>query len=145
MNSTSENVCIGLASLACQQCDQIIFQSLAICNKLKFAQLCHKFAKVGSAFCRKEINCQKFAEDFKLLPKCQNFAKSGHTAWQAIVKQSFVHRRASNGNFNGSSWRSGLHGVLAFLAFWPSWCSGFPGVLRYQKPKGIEVNVINIL
>ena len=53
-----------------------LFKTMKMCPKYKI------FAKVGSQFCQilnsYSRNCQKL---FKILSKCRNFAKSGHTAY----------------------------------------------------------------
>ena len=68
-----------------QQCDQMVrlfFSIFGQLHKWKLAQQCNKFAKVGSTFYQIEINLQKFKKTFKILPKCQIFAQSGHSARQ---------------------------------------------------------------
>ena len=60
----------------------IIFSKLGHLEQSKIAQTYKIFAKVGSQFCQilnsYSRNGQKL---FKILSKCRNFAKSGHTAY----------------------------------------------------------------
>ena len=93
-----------------KQCDQmaiLFFQNLAIQINDKLPKTINYkiVAKVGSEFCQilnsYSRNGQKF---FKILPKWQNFAKSGHTGWgirqtdkQKIGKNPFVSFREEAG------------------------------------------------
>ena len=71
-------------AITCFQCDQMA-RLYFIIWLLTTTQICPKFIKIGKVgfkFCRtqnKTLKC--LPKNFESLPKCRNFAKSGHTAY----------------------------------------------------------------
>ena len=85
-------VCCLLASNQCDQMPIFVFQNLVTPYDNKHLPTIIKIIKFAKTFAKDQITPQKSQTLWKLLPKWQNFANSGHTA---LVRESYCCRRYS--------------------------------------------------